>query len=192
MKSKVQDRRSRDLRDGNCDSDAMLMCALYCILSILEWIAQEAEYWIKWFNKFAYSYLALYGKDYFSSARDTFEILKYKGILVLITDCLVDTTLNFYAILVALISSGLYALGFYSIPRFAELSQEFLVIGFVLQIILAFFITKVTLNSLNSGFITFLVALCIKPEVFEENYHEEFVKLTNYYPEISHTLKVPF
>ncbi|ODV82756.1 hypothetical protein CANARDRAFT_10283 [[Candida] arabinofermentans NRRL YB-2248] len=190
-KAKLNQRRFRDREEGNGGND-MIFCMLICIVSIMEWLASEAEYWIKWFNKFAYSYLALYGKDYLSSARDTFEILKYKGILILITDSLINTTLTFYAILIAVFSSGLFFLLYMTTSVFENLAPEFVGVGFVLQLLLSYFITKITLNSLNSGFITFMIALSIKPEVFERNYHEYFVKMTNYYPEISHTLKTPF
>ncbi|KAH3660171.1 hypothetical protein OGAPHI_007376 [Ogataea philodendri] len=189
MKEKVQDRQfNRDEGEGN----GAIMCALICIFSIFEWIADQAEFWIKWFNKFAYSYLALYGKDYLSSARDTYELLRFRGLLVLVTDCLVESTITLCSILIALLSGGIFYFIYEGTQLFQEMSPAALTFCFILQLLLGLFITKVTLNSVNSGFITFLIALSINPEVFEQTYHDYYVKLTNFYPEISHTLKTPF
>ncbi|ESX00915.1 hypothetical protein KL918_004534 [Ogataea parapolymorpha] len=188
-KEKVLNRQyGRDEEEEN----GLLFCALICLFSILEWLADQAEFWIKWFNKFAFSYLALYGKDYLSSSKDTYELLRFRGLLVLVTDCLVESTLTLYSILISLTSGGVFYLLYKTTSLFDRLPQEFVILAFIVQLLLGLFIAKVTLNSFNSGFITFLVALCINPEVFEQNYHDYYVKLTNYYPEISHTLKTPF
>ncbi|KAG7837430.1 hypothetical protein KL943_001469 [Ogataea angusta] len=188
-KEKVINRQyGRDEEEEN----GLLFCALICLFSILEWLADQAEFWIKWFNKLAFSYLALYGKDYLSSSKDTYELLRFRGLLVLVTDCLVESTLTLYSILISLTSGGVFYLLYKTTSLFDRLPQEFVILAFIVQLLLSLFIAKVTLNSFNSGFITFLVALCINPEVFEQNYHDYYVKLTNYYPEISHTLKTPF
>ncbi|QPG75711.1 hypothetical protein FOA43_003070 [Brettanomyces nanus] len=193
LQQKLAERRThRGSSSDDFGANAFIYCILACIVSIFDFIFAQAEYWIKWFNQYAYSYMALYGKSYLASARDTFEIMKYKGIFILITDCLIGATLTFYSILTCVLSSGIFYAAIVGFQKNTNVAPEFIVGGFIVQLLLAYFITSVTLNSINSGFITFLVALCIEPEIFEANYHDYFVKMTNYYPEVSQSLKVPF
>lgn len=189
LEQKINNRRLENRQDG---SNNIGWNVLSMIVSFFDFIFSQTEYWIKWFNQYAYSYLALYGETYLNSARDTFEIMKYKGIFILITDCLINTTLGFYSVLNCLISSGIFYAIITQFRKYTNVAPEFIVIGFVLQILLAYFITWITLNTINSGYITFLIALCIKPELFEQNYHDYFVRMTNYYPEISQSLNIPF
>ncbi|VEU23941.1 DEKNAAC105186 [Brettanomyces naardenensis] len=192
LQHKLEERRIGENGGGDLGMGPIVYSILSAIVSIFDFVFAQAEYWIKWFNQYAYSYMALYGKDYLESARDTFEIMKFKGVFIIINDCLINATLIFYSILVCLLSSGTFYGALVGFMKNTNVAPEFMVAGFVLQILLAYFITYITLNVINSGFITFLIALCIKPEVFEENYHGYFVKMTNYYPEVSRSLNVPF
>lgn len=193
LRAKLDERRlGRGDNDDDDGMSGMVYCLLSTFLSLFDFFFSQAEYWIKWFNQYAYSYLALYGEDYLKSARDTFEIFKYKGMFILINDCLIGATLSFYAILNCILSSSVFMTLIYTFKKYTNVAPEFMVAGFVLQILLAYFITWITLNTINSGFITFMIALCIQPETFEQNHHAYFVKMTNYYPEISQSLRIPF
>lgn len=194
LRAKLDERRMGRSDDDNDDDgmNSLVYCCLSTLLSLFDFFFSEAEYWIKWFNQYAYSYLALYGEDYLKSAKDTFEIFKYKGMFILINDCLIGATLSFYAILNCILSSSVFMTLIYAFQKYTNVAPEFMIAGFVLQILLAYFITSITLNTINSGFITFLIALCIQPEKFDQDYHAYFVKMTNYYPEISQSLRVPF
>lgn len=110
----------------------------------------------------------------------------------MITDCLISATIKFYTVLIMLVSSGFFLVVVNGFSKHTKVAPEFLAAGFILQGMLNYFITSITLSTIQSGFITFLVALCIKPEVFEQNYHDHFVKMTNYYPEVSRSINIPF
>jgi hypothetical protein len=55
-------------------------CCVGCIASMIEW-----------FNKYAYIEISLYGKAYIPAARDTWRLMKDRGIDALINDSLVGT-----------------------------------------------------------------------------------------------------
>lgn len=56
------------------------VCCVGCITSLIEW-----------FNKYAYIEISLYGKSYIPAAKDTWRLMKDRGIDALINDSLVGT-----------------------------------------------------------------------------------------------------
>lgn len=55
----------------------ILFCVLGCIIAILEWA-------IRFLNRYAFSHIALYGKAYIPAAKDTWQMIKDRGIDALI------------------------------------------------------------------------------------------------------------
>lgn len=54
-----------------------MFCVLGCLISILEWAVQ-------FLNRYAFSHIALYGKAYIPAAKDTWKMIKDRGIDALI------------------------------------------------------------------------------------------------------------
>ncbi|TID29894.1 hypothetical protein CANINC_001533 [Pichia inconspicua] len=156
--------RAGSYRNGS-DSDSanqLLLCVLLCIVTIFEWFATELEYWIRWFNRYAYSYLAMYGKPYLQSARDTFEILRYKGLDILINDSLISSAINFYSLLSVVLTGIALYVSFHTL----DMSPEMLVIGASASLLVSWFITSIAINVLDVGCVTLMVALSVDPTAF--------------------------
>lgn len=60
----------------------ILFCVLGCIISLLEWA-------IQFLNRYAFSHIALYGKAYIPAAKDTWKMIKDRGI-----DALVNVSIS--------------------------------------------------------------------------------------------------
>lgn len=163
LKSKLQNQR---FNDDDENRDSLLLCFLICIVSILGWLASEFEYWIKWFNRYAYSYLSMYGKPYLKSAKDTFEILKYKGIDILINDSLINSAINLYSMLSILVTFSILFIVFNSINLLKEMGPEMLVLGGISSLIISYFIVNSTINVIDVGYVTIMIALAIDPDSF--------------------------
>ena len=58
-----------------------LFCILGCLISILEWA-------VNFFNRYAFVHIALYGKAYIPAAKDTWKMIKDRGIDALVNVCL--------------------------------------------------------------------------------------------------------
>ena len=58
---------------------AILACCAVCCISCISGL-------IQWFNKYAYIEIALYGKSYIPAAKDTWRLMKDRGIDALIND----------------------------------------------------------------------------------------------------------
>lgn len=168
LKSKLQNARlsRNDTQNDDSPEFGLLFCFLLCIVSVLEWITSEFEYWMKWFNRYAYSYLAMYGKPYLSSARDTFEILKYKGIDILINDSLIGSAIGLYALLSMLVTALTLYLTFNTSELLHDMGPEMLVLGGVASIVICWFIVSTAINVLDVGCVTFMIGLAVDPDAF--------------------------
>ncbi|ORZ38208.1 plasma-membrane choline transporter-domain-containing protein [Catenaria anguillulae PL171] len=73
---------------------AFIICCIDCLLACLQGILEA-------FNKFAFCQVAIYGKDYCRAAKDTWQLIKDRGIEALIADSLIDNVLGFGMLLCA-------------------------------------------------------------------------------------------
>ncbi|TPX75851.1 hypothetical protein CcCBS67573_g02872 [Chytriomyces confervae] len=73
------------------DSDGNIICCFVatCLECILGCLADILDY----FNKYAYTEIAIYGKPYCEAGKDVFELFKYKGFDLIINDCLIGYVL---------------------------------------------------------------------------------------------------
>ncbi|WRT66144.1 protein PNS1 [Kwoniella shivajii] len=71
---------------------AIVACCATCCVGCIESM-------VAWFNKYAYIEIALYGKSYIPAAKDTWRLLKDRGIDALVNDSLVGTALMWGAYL---------------------------------------------------------------------------------------------
>jgi hypothetical protein len=55
----------------------VIFCIIGCLLSLIEWL-------VEFFNKYAYIHIALYGKAYIPAAKDTWHMMKDRGIDALV------------------------------------------------------------------------------------------------------------
>lgn len=78
----------------------LLLCVLDCILRLLTSLT-------KYFNRWAYCYVGLYGFDYVSSGKKAMELFQAKGWDSIITDDLVHRSLTLVAVVVGALSGFL-------------------------------------------------------------------------------------
>ncbi|KAF9127768.1 putative choline transporter, neither null mutation nor overexpression affects choline transport [Mortierella sp. 14UC] len=154
--------------DGNDGILAFIACLIDCILSCLQGI-------IEYVNKYAFCQVAIYGKAYIPAARDTWTILKDRGIVQIINDNLIG---NVWA-MGAIMSGVLSGLASYLYMRFANpafnangnFTYVIVVMAFVLGMQMLFTVGTV----IDSGVATTFVCLAedpaalarTKPELFE-------------------------
>lgn len=159
------------------------MCA-GCGFLILDFVIGFLEWLIRYFNHYAYCYVALYGKSYIRSAKDTVDLIRFKGMDALINDCFINTSLHLYSIFVAY----LVALLAYLYLKFTEPAYNSEGTYYAPVIAFAFLIagqiTRVALVVLDSGVSTFFVALAKDPEVFQMTNRNRFDEVFRNYPQV--------
>ncbi|ANB15630.1 Pns1p [Sugiyamaella lignohabitans] len=159
----------------------LVLCCVQCIVGIINWAVQ-------YFNNFAYTYIALYGKAYIPAAKDTWTIVKARGIDALINDALIGNVLTFGSMFVAYVAA-LFAYLFlrFTHPAYNSSGGYYpIVVGFAFVIGLQ--IGNITTVSINSGVHSFFVALAKDPEVFRMSYPDTFEALLQAYPQVRQKL----
>lgn len=152
------------------------------ILGVFEWLA-------RFFNQYAFSYIALYGENYIKAARSTWYLLRQKGVDALVNQCLIGTALGFYALFNAYVSSFfVYLYLKFTKPRYNEDGDYYFpLVAFTF--LMSIQISHVITQPLKSGTSTFFIALSKDPEVFQQSYPNRFDEIAQTYPEVFDKLR---
>lgn len=89
--------RQNEAAQGNMVGVVMFWI-LGCFIGILDWAVQ-------FLNRYAFSYIALYGKSYLGAAKDTWSMIKQRGIDALVNECLIGPVLSMGATFVGYATS---------------------------------------------------------------------------------------
>lgn len=159
------------------------MCA-GCGFLILDLIIGFIDWLVRYFNHYAYCYVALYGKSYIRSARETFDLIRFKGVDALINDCFISTSLHLYSIFVGyLVALLAYLYLKLTKPEYNSNGTYYApVIAFAFLI--AGQITRISISVIESGTATFFVALAKDPEVFQMTNRNRFDEIFRNYPQV--------
>ncbi|KAF9914507.1 putative choline transporter, neither null mutation nor overexpression affects choline transport [Lobosporangium transversale] len=162
----------------------LAMCA-DCILSCLEGLFEI-------FNKFAFTQVAIYGKPFVTAAKDTWEMIKDRGVDAIVNDSLAGNVLGMGTLSVALLS-GLYGYLFIKLvqPGFYEKDDETLVIVLVVlvEMILGAAMMSVPNNVIDSGVTTTFVALAEDPQTLHRTKPDLYRQIEVHYPGVTHNVR---
>ena len=164
---------------GNCTQCAFLIFSW--IISFIQWVAQ-------YFNHYAYCFIALYGKPYLRAAKETWCMLRKKGVDALINDNLINIALVFYTMFVGYISA-LFAYLYlrFTTPDYNN-SGGFNAPLMAFAFVIGLQICNIANETIRSGTATFFIALGNDPEVFQASYPEKFDKIFLAYPDVLNKL----
>jgi len=163
----------RNAADDNNVALAIIACCLECILSC---IGDMIEY----FNVYAFTEVAIYGKPYCQAAKDTWTLCKSRGIEAIINDNLIGNVLSIGAMTVACLSAVVTcAIGFL-ILRLEEVAVYviFGIVAFLIGLMVFLVVAKV----INSGVATTFVCLCEDPDALRYTKPELWEKVKETYP----------
>ncbi|KAF8522981.1 plasma-membrane choline transporter-domain-containing protein [Gautieria morchelliformis] len=156
---------------------ACLACCAECFIGCIEWL-------VKYFNRYAYIEIALYGKPYITAAKDTWRLFRDRGIDAIVNDSLVSTTLTWGAYIVGLLSSLLgYLYLRLTHPEYNANGQ------YTAPVVLFAFIIGLQCSlalslSLDAGVSTLFVGLGEDPQVLAERAPELFGMIREEYPKV--------
>lgn len=162
------------------DGDTCAGCGFLILdffIGILEWMA-------RYFNRYAYCVIALYGKLYIKLARETFDLFRFKGIDAMINDCFIDTSLNMYSLCVSYTVSLLSHLYLWFTHPAYNSSGNYTAPVMAFSFLIAGQITRIALTVITSGVLTFFVALARDPEVFQMTNRDRFDEIFQHYPQV--------
>lgn len=155
-----------------------------CGFLILDFVLGFIDWIVRYFNHYAYCYVALYGKSYLKSARDTFDLIRFKGMDALINDCFINTSLNLYSLFVGYVVALLaYFYLKFTDPAYNS-SGTFYAPVVAFSFLISGQITRIALTVIQSGISTFFVALAKDPEVFQMTNRDRFDEIFRNYPQV--------
>jgi len=174
-------RTLRFMVEGGRKSEVnFIRCMAVCILSCLDAI-------LVYFNTYAFAEMAIYGKSYMESGKNAWELMKTRGIDMIVNDNLISGVVFFGSLLNGLMCSGFAAL----LTRFVLLES-----AWGLWALIAFFVgttmAMCAMEAVLSGTVTIFVCIAEDPAALTENHrnHEAvFLSLRDRFPQA--VLSVP-
>ncbi|KAG9323267.1 hypothetical protein KVV02_000161 [Mortierella alpina] len=162
------------------DSDgimAFVACLIDCLLACIQGLAEFV-------NKYAFAQVAIYGKGYIQAAKDTWTIIKDRGVEQIINDNLIGNVWSMAAILSGVLSglaSYLYLI--LAKPDFnqaGDLTVVMVIMGFVMGLQICFTVGTV----IDSGVVTTFVCLAEDPAALARTKPELFERIRETWPEV--------
>jgi len=140
---------------------------------------------VQYFNIYAFTEMAIYGRSYVNSAKMAWDLLRNRGIDALVNDNLVGSALFLGALLSGLICGGITAL----LAKYAMNLQLWVTWAFV-AFAIGFTMAMVGMSVASSAVTCFFVCIAEDIHAFGENHYEEYQQLTDRMHEAYPTLRI--
>ncbi|TPX64680.1 hypothetical protein SpCBS45565_g05706 [Spizellomyces sp. 'palustris'] len=163
----------RNAQEENNNIMVLAATCAECILSLIEGL-------VAFINVYAYTQVAIYGKSYLEAARDTWSLLRARGIDLIINDDLTSGVLTMGALLIGLANAFVAYVFLYlsSTPKTKELEVITAIIAFVV----AFAQFWVLAETIRSGVATTFVCLAEDPIALARTKPDLYEKIRAAYP----------
>ncbi|CAK7213829.1 pH nine-sensitive protein 1 [Sporothrix bragantina] len=161
---------------------SIFFCLLGCFISILDWAVQFV-------NRYAFCHIALYGSSYFEAAKNTWTMIKNRGIDALVNQCLIGPVFSMGATFVAYATS-LSAYVFLHVTKPAYNDD-----GSYTPVILAYAflvglqICNIFTTPISSGVDTIFVAMGWDPHVLYEKHNDLYQRMVEVYPRVQQAIQ---
>ncbi|KAL9080255.1 MAG: hypothetical protein Q9159_007639 [Coniocarpon cinnabarinum] len=166
--------------DGNI-AGAVFACILGCFISLLDWAVQ-------FLNRYAFSHIALYGKPYIESAKDTWRLIKDRGIDALVNECLVGPVLSMGSTFIGYACALLaYLYIIFTSPAYNQ-TGNFTPVVVAFAFVVGLQIANIFTTPLGSGMDTIFVAMAWDPEVLMREHPELYHEMVRVYPHVQQAI----
>jgi len=166
--------------DGNIVG-SILFCVLGCLIGILEWA-------VEFLNRYAFSYIALYGKSYIAAAKDTWKMIKDRGIDALVNECLIGPVLSMGATFIAYACALLaYLYLIFTSPAYNQ-DGGYTPVVVAFAFLIGLQICKIFTTPLSSGIDTIFVAMAWDPEVLIRAHPDLYHRMVAVYPHVQQAI----
>lgn len=161
---------------------SMMFCCLGCFIGLLDWA-------VTFFNRYAFSHIALYGKAYIPAAKDTWKMMKDRGIDALVNDCLTGPVLTMGSLFVGYLSALLaYLYLEFTKPAYNQNNGTFTPVIIAFAFLIGLQICQIFMTPIGSGIDTLFVAMAWDPQVLVLEHPDLWQKLVQVYPHIQNSI----
>ncbi|KAI9821269.1 MAG: putative choline transporter, neither null mutation nor overexpression affects choline transport [Pycnora praestabilis] len=170
----------QEAQQGNIVA-AIGLCLVGCIVGLLDWAVQ-------FINRYAFSYIALYGKAYIPAAKDTWKMMKDRGIDALVNDCLIGPVITMGSTFVAYLCSLLaYLYLHYTKPEY-NVNNNYTPVVMAFAFLIGLQICNAIMTPITSGVDTFFVAAAWDPEVLMRDHPDLYARMIAVYPHVQQAI----
>ncbi len=160
------------LRMATKDSNSLMAACLLCLVQLIEGL-------VRYFNKYAYVQIALYGKDFISAASDTFDLFAAKGFDMLINDDLTEIAVSFGALIGGVVNAIAVGLPFYELIKddVAKYGDNTFIV-FMLCFIIGYSTSMLLLAQITAAVATTFVIWAEDPDAMQRTRPEEYAAIS--------------
>ncbi|KAL4921925.1 plasma-membrane choline transporter-domain-containing protein [Aspergillus aurantiobrunneus] len=154
---------------------------LGCFVSILDWLAT-------FFNRYAFCHIALYGKAYIPSAKDTWTMMKDRGIDALGTECLVGPVITMGSVFISYVCALLaYLYLQFTHPSYNS-DGDFTAVIMAFSFVIGLQICQILMTPVSSGIETIFAAMAWDPQVLMSEHPDIYQQMVHFYPRVQQTM----
>ncbi|RAH85313.1 protein pns1 [Aspergillus japonicus CBS 114.51] len=154
---------------------------LGCFISLLDWL-------VTFFNRYAFCHIALYGKAYLPAARDTWSMMKDRGVDALAADCLIGPVLTMGSVFVSYVCALLaYLYLRYTHPAYNQ-DGDFTAVIMAFAFVIGLQICQIFMTPMSSGIETIFAAMAWDPQVMIEQHPDLYQRLVQLYPRVQQAI----
>jgi len=163
-------------QDGNIIG-VIFFCILGCLIGILDWAVQ-------FINRYAFCHIALYGKAYIPAAKDTWTMMKDRGLDALVNDCLTGPVLSMGSVFVGYVCALLaYLYLEFTKPAYND-GRTFTPVIMAFSFLIGLQVCQIFMTPIGSGIDTIFVAMGWDPDIAAREHPQFWGKLVTVYPHV--------
>ncbi|KAF2725746.1 DUF580-domain-containing protein [Polychaeton citri CBS 116435] len=180
LRQAVSIAQQQEANSGNIAAD-ICFCLLRCLIGLLDWA-------VNFINRYAFSYMALYGKSYIQSAKATWRLIKDRGIDALVNECLIGPVLTMGATFVAYACALMaYLYLVFTNPAYNR-NGDFTPVVLAYAFMIGLQITNCFTTPIGSGIDTIFVAAAWDPEVLMREHGDLYARMVAVYPHVQQAI----
>ncbi|KAI9729730.1 MAG: putative choline transporter, neither null mutation nor overexpression affects choline transport [Cirrosporium novae-zelandiae] len=180
LRQAVSIARYQEGQNGNIIA-YICFCLLSCLLSLLDWAVQ-------FINRYAFCHIALYGKAYIPAAKDTWKMMRDRGIDALVNDCLIGPVLSMGSIFVAYLSALLSWLYLHYTKPDYNSGNIYTPVIMAFSFLIGLQVCQIFMTPIASGVDTIFVAIAWDPEVLMRDHPDLYARLIAVYPHVQQAI----
>ena len=152
-------------------------CVIGCCIGLLDWA-------VTFLNRYAFSHIALYGKAYIPAAKDTWKMMRDRGIDALVNDCLTGPVLTMGSTFVGYLCALLtYLYLDFTKPAYNN-GRAFTPVVMAFAFLIGLQVCQIFMTPIGSGIDTIFVAMAWDPDVVVREHPDLWNRLVQVYPHV--------
>ncbi|KAF4267720.1 putative choline transporter, neither null mutation nor overexpression affects choline transport [Aspergillus fumigatus] len=161
---------------------SIMFWILGCFIAILDWL-------VTLFNRYAFCHIALYGKAYIPAAKDTWTMMRDRGIDALVNDCLIGPVLTMGSVFVSYVCALLAYLYLQFTKPGYNADGNFTAVIMAFAFVIGLQICQIFMTPVSSGIETIFVAMGWDPQVMIRDHPDLYYRMIQVYPRVQQAIQ---